>query len=173
MKLLKLFPAMFLFWYPRKKLRAIVLELQRLSPKLKEFGESKDPIPTIVQFFDEVSKWYDRRAEIQKLSTIFGWINFGQHDKTIENLKKLDVHFCNAGARYGWNRTEKGEEVTEDKVFLGNISGIRRLSVSYFTKTINNNSLTYFTITLQARDFMKLHIDPMIKSINHLKKSVA
>ena len=162
----------------RRKLAALIPELQQLRQALQRESKVGDPLTLIVYFFDIVSKWHDRGltdiiAELERVKFR------GRYDEIIEKLKTLQGHFVNAGRDpYGMNRTKRGQMVTEDNVYLGNIYGL-------FTKTVrfwkqrkgepkggwgfsNMEHLNPFdVVSRQAREFMMSHAG-MIKLIDKL-----
>lgn len=166
---------------PEDQLKKLVSELLDLRNELEQASsESTDPLSAIVPFLDKVSKWHDRVGEISDLIKAFGEVNWGQYTLLIEALEELQQHFINAGRdRYGWNRTNPGEKVTEDRVFLGNICGLFTHSVSYWKEkkdekkggwgfsgmdTLNS----YDVVCKQAHQFMLSHTGPMLSSIQTL-----
>lgn len=172
-----------------------LVELKRLLPELRRFrgdlgrlGLRMDHhsmgdggIREIVNFFNIVSFWYDRREEFYSIMQKLEKLNVdGRFVQLITNIDLLHVHICNAGrCEYGWNRTTAGEIVTEDKVFLGNIFGLFTHPVSYwkqgkdekkggwgFTNMEHLNA--YDVVSSQAENFIHSHLDMIVELVNKL-----
>jgi len=172
------------FVKPKKKLAMIMPELQQLRETHEQTSKSNDPLTAIVYFFDAVSKWYDREGVYDIIKT-FSSVNYNhRYDHILDNLRTLQAHFINAGRdEYGWNRTSKGQTVTEDDVFLGNIYGLWTFPVSHWKKAKNDrkggwgfsgmeNLSVYDVISQQAKNFITSHARPMIQAINYLEMHV-
>lgn len=172
-----------MFAKPERKLTALNPELQQLRQALQRASESRDPLNEIVHFFDTVSKWHDRG--IGDLIAAFEEVNYGQYDVVLEKLQTLQKHFVNAGrCEYGWNRTKRGETVTADKVFLGNIYGLFTHPVSFWKQRKDEKKggwgfsgmeylNPYDVVSQQARQFMDSHTGPMIAILNYLQAVAA
>lgn len=163
-------------------LKAIYRDLFHLRGNLSVgvMNSYSNPLDRLVYFFDVVSKWHDRGiGEI-----IQGLEQAGpRYAKFLESVKTLQAHFDNAGRnQFGWNRTEEGEKVTADKVFLGNIWGLWTKPVSFWKdlkdepkggwghsgevwKTLN----AYDVVCQQAADFMNSHITGISATIAQLE----
>lgn len=173
---------------PLQKVVALIPQLQQLKSDLT--NNDTRPLYGIVQFFDQVSAWHDRSDEIGQLIVALQETNHGQHSELISYLETLRNHFCNAGRDlYGWNRTEKGETVTADKVYLGNIYGLLTYPASYWQKKENEpkgqweggmwqgcsvveNKNSYDIVSDQARKFMESHTRPMCALIDWISQNV-
>lgn len=176
-----------MFAKPERRLTALNTELQQLRQALQRASESRDPLTDIVHFFDAVSKWHDRG--IGDLIAAFEEVNYGQYDEVLEKLRTLQEHFTNAGrCEYGWNRTKRGETVTADKVFLGNIYGLFTHPVPFWKQTKDekkdqwNGTVwgdtlkgmnAYDVVSQQARKFMTSHTGPMIAILDNLQAVAA
>lgn len=172
-----------MFVKPERKLTALNLEFQQLRQALQRLSESRDPLTEIVQFFDSMSRWHDRG--IGDLIAAFEEVNYGQYDAVLEKLRTLQKHFENAGrCEYGWNRTKRGETVTADKVFLGNIYGLFTHPVSFWKQRKDEerggwgfsgmeNLNAYDVVSQQARKFMVSHVGPMIAILDNLEAVAA
>jgi len=144
-----------------------------------EVIRGRQPLDGIVQFFGLVSPWQDRG--LADILTAFHSVNYGQYDEVIRLLNQLTVHFARAGrSPYGWNRTSKGQEVTENNVYLGNIYGLWTKEVSFW-KTQKDTPKggwgfsgmehlsVYDVVSNQAREFMRSH-DEMCHIIGKLNQ---
>ncbi len=122
---------------PKKQAAKLLPELIELREQLNK-AINRPPLDAIVSFFDIVSMWHDRIDEVDNLISSLEKVNYGQHTKLIQNLMGLRKHFEDAGrSRYGWNRTTRGQTVTEDTVFLGNIFGLWTFPVRHWKSTRN------------------------------------
>ena len=110
---------------PEKTLAALRPELEKLAAGLEQATRDaeSDPLSAITSFFSITSVWHDRG--LTDIIEMFARVNDGQYDTIIGKLTTLDHQFIKAGrSEYGWNRTKRGEEVTPDRVFLGNVYGL-------------------------------------------------
>lgn len=168
---------------PVKELAVLLIELRDLKLDLKFAAESSDPLSAIVHFFDSVSRWHDRG--LGDIIAAFEAVNFGQYDGVLENLRILETHFKRAG-RGAMNRTKRGQTVTEDSVYLGNIFGLWTKTVRFWkskkdgTRGLWKDGIwdghpavegknPYDVVSDQARHFMDSHIGPMIRIIGELE----
>ena len=161
---------------PKNKLKKLVPELMELSNELQKIQQVSDPLCAIVTFFDQISRWHDRSSEIRDLIKDFKEVNWGQYDLLIEALDLLQIQFFNAGRdKYGWNRTNRGETVTEDRVFLGNIYGLFTHPVSFWKQRRDEkkggwglSGMEHLIVSQQASQFMLSHIGFMLRIIQIL-----
>lgn len=156
---------------PEQKLAALKPELLKLAEDLAMVEEeaSKEPLQAIVTFFQVTSPWHDRG--LADVIDAFKRVNDGKYDAIIGALVTLDGQFELAGrSDFGWNRTKRGEAVTPDQVFLGNIYGLFTLPVPRWLKgkdepkdswtgVVNKNP--YDVVSAQALDFIKNHAPVM------------
>ncbi len=168
-----------IFAKPERKLTAVRLEFQRLRLTLQVAVSSDDPLSMIDRFFDSMSKWHDRG--INDLIAALEEVNYCQYDEVLEKLRILQKHFENAGRdEHGMNRTKRGETVTADRVFLGDIYGLWTRPVPFW-KQVKDEAKggwghsgmehlnAYDVVALQARNFMASHASPMIAIIDRLE----
>lgn len=177
-----------IFAKPERKLVAVLPEFQELRQALQRASESRDSLTEIVHFFGTVSRWHDRG--IEDLITAFEEVNYGQYDEVLEKLRTLQKHFENAGRdECGWNRTKRGETVTADNVFLGNIFGLNTQPISFwkqrkdeekgawkggiFDCEYTRQRNCYDVVSSQAQQFMAAHAGSMISIINDLEAAAA
>ncbi|MBP6912982.1 MAG: hypothetical protein KBB86_03560 [Candidatus Pacebacteria bacterium] len=113
-------------------LNAINSELQNLKKEMEAIEKMENKVRAIIRLFQVISPLQDKGGfgeTILKLQRK----NYGQLDQIISALEVLQKHFTNAGrVRSGLNRTEVGEEVTPEKVFLGDVFGIWTNKASYW-----------------------------------------
>ena len=166
--------------------KAFIEELSDLRMELVRFMNTPyDSLNLLVQFFNSVSVWHDK--DLTDLMTSIREANVnGKYDDVFNHLTALQLHFRNAGRNeYGWNRTKKGEMVTPDKVFLGNIFGLFTHPIPFWETGRNepkdqwngtmwqdhcNGMNSYDVVCRQARRFMDSHTQPMIKIIDSLRE---
>ncbi|PKM91485.1 hypothetical protein CVU82_02720 [Candidatus Falkowbacteria bacterium HGW-Falkowbacteria-1] len=111
--------------------------------------------------------------------------NHGQLNEIIKSLETIQEHIERAGRnRKGINRTNRGEEVTTDKVFFGKIFGLPIQTASYwlerqeimkkeiredlkddFVKTVTN----WTCINNQAGNFVTCHAGGILKELEKIK----
>ncbi len=167
---------------PMKKLAAIVRDLRVLRANLHSMERPIDPVPDIVCFFNFVSPWYDRG--FRDIIAAFEDVNWGQYDGVLECLRVLELHFVNAGRnKCGMNRTECGEAVTEDNVYLGDVWGLWTKTARFWRGQKDKpkggwgysgmeHLNAYDVVSDQAREFMIGHIGPMTRLIDELDEFV-
>ncbi len=171
-------PVLQLLADPRKKLRAIMPELRQLREFLRGAASQPEPLYRIVEFFDRISPWHDRGLE--DVISPFRQVNYGQHDHVIVQLIKLEGHFVNAGRDpSGMNRTERGERVTADKVYVGGVFGLFTHAVPFWVARRGEPKGShpdypdmngYDLVAWHASRFMGSHGGPMIQLIDELER---
>ncbi len=138
--------------------KPMVKEFQDILEKYKEVpNDSKGAITHLIAFMEDVSKFQDK-----------GYFSNGHQFKMekyfpeyYETANSLNRHLENAGReKYGWNRTTKGEKVTLDNVYLGNIEGLFTLPAR---KWLDSDSV-YTIAAFQARPFVKSHCEAIKKT---------
>jgi hypothetical protein len=109
----------------------INLQLNKLEKDIVEIGKIANKVEAIIRLFQVVSIFQDAGgfkneiAELEKTT--------GNKKINLQALCGLQKHLENAGRDlYGINRTQKGEEVTADKVYLGNVFGLFTHPASYW-----------------------------------------
>ena len=172
------------FFNAHDTLEPVMEKLKALRVTLVVCKNSSEPLDAIVTFFDEVSKWHDSGLG-HNIYAKFENANYGQLDAALKDLLNLVVYFRTAGREeFGWNRTKRGEKVTADRVYLGDIYGLFTKTAAYWKTTKGHNDVgswrgsvwereldgmtTYDVIARQARNFMQSHADPMVKMIDRL-----
>ncbi len=172
-----------IFTKPEHNLTALKPEFQQLRQALERSSKSSDPLTEIVYFFNTVSRWHDRG--IGDLILAFEEVDYGQYRGVLQELRMLEKHFKNAGrSEHGWNRTKRGETVTDSKVFLGNIHGLFTHPVNYWR--LGKDEMkggwghpgmehlnAYDVVSEQARKFMTSHTGRMIGIIDNLETLAA
>lgn len=170
--------------------KTAILELQpklnELEEKLKEVDAMDNKVEGIVKLFKLISPIQDAGGYRQEIERLQKRNRKGRFDKEIEALQILQRHFHNAGrSEYGLNRTTNGEEVTAEKVFLGNVFGLWTKTAAYWmsekekleqdfrpdvSKDPNNPVTSWWMINdYQCGGFIKSHTDGIIEQIAVLK----
>lgn len=142
-----------------------------------------DGVKAIVPFFAVVSPWSDKLGKLQDIHRRLFHSNCRdeQISKIIVGLNELCAYLddvarsCYSG---GMNRSWKGEEVTEDKIFLGEVFGYSRPvwfwkkhrddPKSYFLPGVQEMS-SYDVVSVEARDFINAHATKIIKAVDNLE----
>lgn len=105
-------------------------QLMELEAKFKNIQKENDKFSTLINLFDLMSKMEDEKSFQEELKFLEKRNNEKFETKT-KALSILCLHIARCGRqKYGMNRTDYGETVTAEKVFLGDIFGIFTLSVS-------------------------------------------
>ena len=171
------------FGNPKQKVTTLLPELLKFRNELLE-TVNMQPLDGIVRFFNATSIWHDREEELGQIVVALQEVNYGQYEVIINQLTLLCQNVRNAGRdSYGWNRANKGESVTDDKVFLGNIFGLWTFPVSEWKKSKNEMKGTfaypgmkhlnaYDVVSDQAWQFMRSHVQPMCDCIEWLNREL-
>lgn len=157
----------------RNALDGLTPELDKLDKDLQAAEAVRDPVERLVSFFNAVSAFADTKAPAvaETLATVQKGSKFTE---AAEALKNLQTHIGQSGREeFGWNRTKKGETVTGDNVYLGNIYGRFTLTANRWKEAFNRDGATATEdrtiIEGQAAGFVKSHAEPMHKLIAKLK----
>ena len=151
--------------------------LLNFRANLVKARDTMHPLYGLLYFFSTVAPYFDERKEVQievlKLQTKDTGIYPKLQYPILHTVKELELHIYNAGrSPHGWNRTTKGELVTLDDVYLGDINGIWTKPLSHWLKyeTAHNEQdlETYAMIKKQAKGFMHSHIPKMIELIDQI-----
>lgn len=170
----------YLFFNPRKRISALLGSLKPLKDGLVKFRTVTDGVEAITEFFNVVSPIQDSDpvAATLKAFKAANWL--GKYNSVIERLEGIQAHIRKAGReQYGWNRTGKGEMVTDERVFLGNIYGLFTKTVAFWKTTKNDEKgefggfsgmehlNCYDVVSRQATNFIKSHL-PVIDLIEEV-----
>lgn len=114
-----------LFYSPKKVMEKIQPQLKSLEEEMQKIQTMDNKVEAIVRLFQVISPIQDAGGFRQEILELKKHNHKSGLDSLIKSLEILQEHFEAAGRdKYGMNRTEKNEEVTSDKVFLGNIFGL-------------------------------------------------
>ncbi|MBU3969002.1 hypothetical protein KJ991_02185 [Patescibacteria group bacterium] len=172
------------FGPPKRDLKKIVPQLEKLQKQIKNVASMPNSVGAIVRLFQIISPLQDVGGFSQTMF-ILQAKNHGQLDKIIGALNALQKHFENAGrCEYGMNRTQKGQPITPDDVWLGNVYGIWTNTAQYWlerqeelekqfrldlSKDPKNPVTTWYCINnYQAGRFVKSHTDGILENIKIL-----
>ena len=124
----------------------------------------------IITFFNLTSPLYDCRDDIealpiaqQKPTSFMRFFNRKKAEKIDESVRDQEEEkslLCKAISNSGrWlaghNRTNKGEEVTKDKVYFGGIQNLGEFPIAKWEEFKVGSPRTYEIIARQMVDFMK------------------
>ena len=174
--------------FPAKNdLKKIRNELDSLEKEMLEISKMDNKVEAIIRLFKVISPIQDNGGFSQTICELQKK-NFGQLDQIISALEVLQIHFRRAGRyEYGMNRTKPGEEVTPEKVFLGNVFGFLTKPASYWLenqeeckkeirsdvsfKDRKDPVSTWDIINDQAKVFVESHTGGILKETAVLKKA--
>lgn len=174
------------FSNPQNDVNKILPNLQELKKQLIEIQQMPNKVEAIVKLFQVISPLQDAGGFKQTIFTLQEK-NYGQLDQIISALETLQIHFIKAGrCEFGMNRTQKGEEVTAAKVYLGDVFGIWTFNAAYWLqneeklKKDKREDLTkegaekpvttwYCINDYQAGTFVKSHVEGILNQISILQ----
>lgn len=153
--------------------------IEKLDRDIAAVENIPDPIDRLVSMFGVISPLHDQQKEGKTifdttLSALEKANGSGGFNEQIDSVKLLQSEFVKAGRNeYGWNRTQPGQNVTADHVYLGNISGRFTHPASKwkssFSKTHPHADEDRQIIGNQAGEFVADHAAPIHKAIAKLK----
>ena len=145
-----------------KKEYNTILKLKDLSEELKAMyaNSETDPLDQLIEFFSITSISHDSIGELilaknNLHNKRFLFLSFSDVE-TASSLEEIIVEITKVGREvFGINRTNVGEVVSQDKVFLGNTEGLYTKSISdWRTK---NDPIADHIIKKQATEFVDAH----------------
>jgi hypothetical protein len=159
---------------PFLKLREIMPGLIQLRYDLMAIRERypvfHDDLDALVAFFALTSPWHDRG--LQDVIQTFEAANFrNRYARMVEYLERLAGQFQKSGrSPYGINRTAKGQPMTAERIYLGDIYGLFTQSISFWRDQKGapkggwgypgmDDLNPYDVVSRQAREFMKPHLE--------------
>ena len=192
MKKVNLFSSLFfslfsgLFFSSKKTIERIQPQLKALEAEMKVIEAMDNKVEAIVKLFQVISPIQDAGGFSQEIFNLKKHNRSGKFNSQIEALGVLQAHFHKAGrSEYGMNRTAKGEEVTTEKVFLGNVFGLWTKTAAYWlgeksklektfrpdvSKDPENPASNWYLINdYQCGGFVKSHTDGILEQIKVLK----
>lgn len=175
-----------LFFNSKKTIEKINPQLESLEAEMKKIEAMENRVEAIIRLFQVISPIQDAGGFSQEIFDLKKHNRNGKFDDQIEALEVLQAHFYNAGrSKYGINRTVKGEEITKEKVFLGNVFGLLTKTAAYwlsqksiltkqFRPDVSKDAGTpvsnwYLINDYQCGSFVKSHTDGILEQIKVLK----
>ena len=175
-----------LFLGSKKIIERIQPRIQVLEKEIQKISTMNNKVEAIVRLFQVISPIQDAGGFGQEILDLEKRNRNGKLNAQIEALEALQAHFHNAGrCEYGFNRTVKGEVVTAEKVFLGNVFGLWTKPAAYWlgekerlektfrpdvSKNPENPASSWYLINdYQCGGFVKSHTDGILKQIALLK----
>ncbi len=116
--------------------------LSQLERKIKEIEMIDNKVLAIIELFRLISPLQDEGGFSQQIEEIKKNNKNGNFDGRIKALEVLNLHIEKAG-RGAMNRTTKGETVSVDNVFLGNLYGLFTHSARYWLNKKKELEATY------------------------------
>ena len=175
-----------LFVSSKKTLKRVESKIRNLDKKISIIDAMDNKVEAIVELFRVISPICDNGGLDQEIKDLNKCNWNGKYSKKLEALMSLQSHFENAGrSPHGMNRTSKGEEVTADKVFLGNVFGLTTKPASYWqanksklekslrpdaSKNPKNPISNWYLINnYQCGSFIESHTKSILEQISLLK----
>lgn len=175
-----------LFFSPKKTIEKIKPQLQNLETEIEKIEAMDNKVEAITKLFQVISPIQDAGGFSQEIFELQKHNRNKKLDVQIEALRILQTHFHRAGrSEYGINRTTKGEEVTTEKVFLGNVFGLWTKTAAYwlskkpeleqtFRYDVSKDperpaSNWYLINNYQCGTFVKSHTEGILEQIKILK----
>lgn len=156
----------------KKAIEAIAPALKELDQKLAAVEATPDPIDRLVKYFNAVAPLCDKPEDLN--AAVAAAQKAGsKYTETAAALRDLQVHVQQSGRDpYGWNRTERGETVTGDNVYLGNVFGRFTKTASYWQRSFNQDhphaDEDRQIISGQAKGFVESHAPKMQTDIRKI-----
>jgi len=121
------------FFFKSKKVVAnLHPKLEKLEKEVQAIDAMDNKVEAIVRLFQVLSSLHDEDGFNQEITLLSKYASRKMRNK-INALQILQMHVRNAGrCEYGMNRTKKGEAVTPDKVYLGDIYGLWTKTADYW-----------------------------------------
>ncbi len=146
------------------KSETLARQLQPLANRL--LTRHSDGITEITAFFDAVSSFQDAADIDPLIAKIAEHNRNGHYNELLEKLILLRTHVINAGRDiYGYNRTRRGQHVTDNDVHLGNVDGYWTKTVAYIKTKRQEEPEYYARMNRQAMQFMTSHSTPIFKCL--------
>lgn len=143
-----------------KKKVELMDALQDLRSSLKALGS----IPNDMRIYDYAIHFFNIIATFNDKYSV----SKNTFKRESEKATLLAKHLGNAGrCSYGWVRSKKGEEVTLDNLYLGNVYGIWTKPARVF-KDMPNDKYVQHAIQGQLYGFIESHRKPMIDLIDNI-----
>ena len=172
-------------------LERVARQLKNLESEMTRIQKLDNKIEAIIQLFKVISPIQDAGAfmtDIEVLSNRAGF--FKDYREEVEILRNLQLCIHTAGrSPHGMNRTQPGEAVTADKVYLGDVCGMFTHPATYWLKNranleasfradVSTNpdnpvSQWYIIHDYQCRVFVDENIKSILKNIARFQERMA
>lgn len=147
--------------FEKKALKEIQPQLQELEKEMTMIAAMSNKVEAIIKLFQVISALQDASGFKKTVDKLNG---SKKYFPQLEAVMILQTHIEKAGrCPYGMNRTHKGEEVTADNVFLGDIDGLWTKTASFWLARERDGA--WGCISCQAGNFVKSHVDGILKQI--------
>lgn len=168
-----------LFLMPRRRLKRLLPWIISLSKSLDSHLKSSELV-SIISFLNLISEAGDNLAELEKTIDLLKKASSKRYSGEIDALNMIRDVIKDCGKKpYKFNYAKKGEKITADKVFLGDISGMTLKPVSKWIKDRNApkgilgfpllKDLNYYDLVFyQAQDIMKSNADALREALHDL-----
>lgn len=145
-----------------KKLQTMTA-LEEMRKSMQKLG----PIPNDMRIYDYAVHFFNIIVMFQDQYSVSDLAG----KQPTEEIKRLGVHISNAGrCSDGWVRAKKGQPVTLDNLYLGNVAGLWTAPAAKF-KAESDDKYVQNNIQAQLRGFISGHREPMIDLINKVLKN--
>ena len=138
---------------------ALMEALDKLKKDLQKLGpvpSGKDVYNYGVKFFNIIASFQDNNA-----------VDVDLFKDSAEEAGILAKHIHNAGRdEYGWVRAQRGETVTLNNLYLGNIHGLPTKTAGFWKEQPEKD--VQAIIQGQLSSFIKSHREPMIDLISNV-----
>lgn len=115
------------------------------------------PIPQDTAMYNYALKFFGVIAKFQDSGVMKDGLL--SDSKSFEELSK---HIKNAGRNpYGWVRAERGQPVTADNVYLGDVFGLWTKPMRTFMEMPKDEWVQWVVQEYQLRLFLRSHVEPM------------
>ena len=146
---------------PKNDIRKDHAALIKLKQDIQNISPNLTYVEKLVKLFEIIAPLYDENNFNKTLANLQKK-NYGQIDYLVKWYELLIKHIENAGRyEFGVNRTKKGEQVTLDNVFLGNIYGLHTKQASYWLNSYKEKRLSedvWHNINdYQSKNFFESH----------------
>lgn len=122
-----------LFFNSERVFANIQPKIQNLEEEIKKIDAMENKIEAIVRLFQVISPIQDTGGFSQEIFDLKKHNRNFKFNAKVKALEALQKHFYNSGrSEYGINRTTKGEDVTNEKVFLGDVNGLWTQTAAYW-----------------------------------------
>lgn len=161
------------------------IKLLKLEEALK--GIKKNDLCGIVELFQAISVFYDDNGFEEEIIAFKKHNEDGPLDKQVDILEIIQKHIKNAGRdQYGMNRTDKGQKINANDVFIGNVCGLFTQPVDYWllhkdelkkafrpdvSRDPENIISNWDILEDQCKKFVDSHVNGIIKQINIFRNS--